>query len=262
MGGLVAFQTAKIDDHDLKLNISQTFSLIIIPVLLIIIVFLLINNISRKYYENISGVLEEQVKIQVNHYERIEELNDDLRGFKHDYNNHLLCLRSMLDTQSYNEAAEYIANLSDSFPVLCKNFDTGNHIADALFEEKSALCTKKSITFEYGGYIPETRIEAVDLCILLSNLLDNAIEACGKINENGERSIKITSDFKNGHLYIKVSNSVHEYVKILHNSIPTTKEDKSNHGFGLMNINRVVEKYNGIIKMKCEDNTFFTEILL
>jgi sensor histidine kinase YesM len=261
-GGLSASQNAVIDDYELKLAISQIFTLLIIPILLIIIMFLFFNSVSHKFYENISKILERQVEIQVKHYEQIEQLNSDLRGFKHDYNNHTLCLKSMLDAKCYDEAAEYLENLTGSFPDIERKFNTGNYIADALFDEKNAVCENSGIAFDCKGIIPSTKINAVDLCIVLSNLLDNAIDACMKIDEADSKKVNVAVDYKNDFLLIKVSNTVHETVKIHNNFIQTSKEDKSNHGFGLMNINRIVEKHKGDLKMSCENKVFSVEIVL
>ena len=262
LSGFIAFQNMRIADYETQIVLLRVFSLAIIPVLIMMVIFLIVNSVLRRISEDTSASLKKQVEMQVKHYEQIEKKNADLRGFKHDYKNHMLCLKSMLESQSCAEAVEYIENLGDFFPIIPKNFDTGNYIADALFDEKNTLCIQKDISLECKGIIPFGRIGAVDLCTLLSNLLDNAIEACEKITQPADRKIKAVLDFKNEHLFISISNTVHEQVRIRNNFISTTKENKAVHGIGLMNIQRVVEKYGGNLKMQCSDETFKTEIVV
>jgi sensor histidine kinase YesM len=259
MGGLISVQAAETDAYELKLTFSQIFTILITPSLVVVLIILLINSVSRKYYENISRLLENQVKRQIKYYEQLEEKNNDLRAFKHDYQNHIQCIKYTLESDSTEDALEYIESLNYSFEETQKKFNTGNYIADALFDEKNIICENAGITFKHTGAIPITYIKVVDLCILLFNLLDNAIEACSKITD-GEKSIKSFSDYKSNHLNILITNTVSEPVKILNNYILSTKSDKSNHGFGLMNIQRIVKKYDGRMKMTCENNVFLTEI--
>ena len=235
-------------------------------VLLVVFInaYLVIKSISQKHYKNISVTLENQVKTQIEHYKQINAMNKDLRKFKHDYNNHMLCLKSMIELKELDEAAKYIEALGDFLPGT-DNFNTGNYIADALLEEKNTACIQKDISFECSGIIPYGRMSPVDLCILLANLLDNAIESCEKcekINGSGNKKIKAVFDFKNDHLFISLSNSVCEQVKIHNNFITTTKKNASAHGFGLMNIHRVVNKYDGDLKMYCDNKIFNVEVVL
>ncbi len=260
-GLLLSLQNVRTDFYETKQVLSQLLFLLIIPAFLIIIVFLLINSISRRYHENISSVLESQVRRQIKHYDEAERLNSDLRAFKHDYDNHISCLKFAIETQGSEAALEYINNLNYAYKETQKKFDTGNYIADALFNEKNSICEKAGISFEHTGVIPATCINDVDLCILLFNLLDNAIEACKRI-ENGERIIRASTNYKNDLFNIKISNTVNEPVKIYNNYIASTKDNKSNHGFGLMNIHRIVNKYDGKIKMDCEDGFFTSNIIL
>ncbi|MCL2078160.1 MAG: GHKL domain-containing protein [Oscillospiraceae bacterium] len=257
-GGLAASQIDEIFHIELRAPFLIFFTLINILILLITTISLLFNSVSRKYYENISSILDLQLKKQIRHYEQIEELNSDLRAFKHDYNNHMLCLKSMIESQNNIEALKYIEDLTSSFKETQKTFDTGNSIADALLNEKNDICIKNGITYEHDGHIPPSGITAVDLCILLFNMLDNAIEACEKIT-NGAKEIKTVSDFKNNYFYIKASNTTKEPVKIQNNFIPSTKPG---HGFGLTNIRRVAEKYDGSIKLNCDGGLFQIEAVL
>ncbi|WP_374937176.1 ATP-binding protein [Bacillus clarus] len=102
-----------------------------------------------------------------------------------------------------------------------------------------------------------------DLCIILGNALDNAIEACKKVLDMNRRFIHIHIFRKKVYLIIKITNSraterfVHEK-KLFH----TTKEDKINHGFGLQNINKTVQKYDGHLHIKTTDNTFYLSIIM
>ena len=92
------------------------------------------------------------------------------------------------------------------------------------------------------------------MVILLSNILDNAIEACEKIE--GKKTIRISSVLNKQTWVFTVKNPSSENIDICNNHIITSKEDKSIHGFGIMNIEKVVKNYNGMIKFSCENNEF------
>jgi len=260
-GGLAASHLVVFSNPEVNRFLPQFFTVISVLVLVITTMVLLINCVSRNYYENISYILNRQFKKQIEHYKQLEELNSDLRGFKHDYKNHMLCIKSMIEQQGNEDALEYMENLTATFNEKQRKFDTGNYIADSLFSEKSIICEKKGISFEHKGVILQDCIEDIDICIILSNILDNAIDACEKIDD-GTKKIKIVTDFKLNCLYIKATNTVSGFVDIQKDFIHSTKSDKANHGFGLINVKRAVDKYNGELKMLCKDGLFTTEIIL
>ncbi len=225
------------------------------------IIYLIFNSVSNKYNEKITSILKQQFDIQVNHYKTIEEKNTAIKKFKHDYRNHMFCLSSMLNSKSYQEASQYISNLSNSFNISNNiEFITGNYIADAILNEKSIICQDNNIVLSQKGIFPSDIIDNVDMCILLSNALDNAIEACIMVSSE-EKHINVVSDKNNNNFFLKITNSS-KPVQIINNHIYTTKDDSSAHGFGLLNMKQIAEKYNGDIKLLYENNIFTVQFIL
>jgi sensor histidine kinase regulating citrate/malate metabolism len=119
-----------------------------------------------------------------------------------------------------------------------------------------------NINFQHDITLPEKlHVSDVDLSIIIGNLLDNAVEACEKI-EKEERYINLRISYGYGKIDIIMKNSSINKIDIVSNHIDTTKLNKKNHGHGLENIKKTVEKYNGYFKIYNLNNEFITEILL
>lgn len=246
-------QTIIYDTTNLKLKILVIK--LLAPILSIcwaaIFISLIFNVISKKYQSDINAILKQQVDSQLYHYNQLEKINTEIRSFKHDYINHIKCIRSMLSNKEYDDLQDYLNSLSSSFPTSSFIYETGNYIADAILTEKQ-VNSPDDISIKFDGVIP-TNIDNTDLCIILSNALDNAIEACYSCDN--DKTINVYSGFKHGYFILKIKNPTVN--NIADGKMATTKTDKTNHGFGLANIKRIVHKYNGYISTSCENN-FFT----
>lgn len=249
-------QTINYDNSniDLKIFLIKLFSLLLIICISIIMVSLLFNVISKKYQNDINSMLKKQVGSQIYHYKQFEKINTEIRSFKHDYINHMKCMSSMLSNGEYAELSDYICNLSASFPTVSYLFETGNYIADAILTEKQ-ISSPDDISIKFEGVVP-TFIDNTDLCIILSNALDNAVEAC--ILCSGNKVIEVYSSIKHGYFVLKIKNpTINDIEK---SKLATTKSDTVNHGFGLFNIRRTVKKYSGHVSTSCEKNIFTLNI--
>ncbi len=216
------------------------------------LVSLLFSIASKKYFSDINKLLENQIQTQIRYYEDRERTYAEIRRFKHDYINHINCIRSMLKAERYDEISEYLGNITDMLPANKISFNTGNFISDAILSDKQNSVKEENITIEFDGTIP-TSINKADLCIILGNAIDNAIEAC--LTLEGEKKITIYGGFNHSYFILTISNPTEKNEK--YNIFPfTTKSDKSEHGFGLMNIKSVVDKYNGYMKIDNKDNVF------
>ena len=136
-------------------------------------------------------------------------------------------------------------------------YDTGNFITDALLNAKFQEAEKVNTEIVLNGSIPAEQINDVDMVILLSNLLDNAIEACSQIV--GNKKIVIDSALGKQMWCIEVRNPVKINITIIKNHIDTSKENKATHGYGLMNIERVTKHYNSILKLICMNKEFIAK---
>lgn len=149
--------------------------------MIITVLFFIIKDISKKHLQNTSELLEQQVKIQLEHYETLTQLNKEFHSFRHDYRNHMHCIRSLFDTENYSEAAAYINKLTDDFDPELIFIDSGNKIADAILTSKICAAQNSKIDFQFERTF-FSDISPVEICTILSNGIDNAIEACLNID--------------------------------------------------------------------------------
>ena len=247
------------DNELFRIKSNLIFVVINISFVTAIIIYLLIYTISNKYLEYNSHLLENQIRQQIIHYEKIYEMSSRLASFRHDYKNHMICINSFISDNDIEKLKEYVQELSDNYSSDEVKIISGNKVADAVLTAKYEEAAKSDISFSYEGIISE-KITPVDTCIIFSNALDNAIEACEKVTPKEKRYIRIKCAVLNNVQIIHIENSVANDINIEDNMIKTSKNDKEFHGFGLTNIRRALKHYNADITMTCEDNKFVLEI--
>lgn len=208
-------------------------------------------------------ILANQIENQVEYYEKIERIYGEFRSFRHDFKNHILCLRSLIASNNIDRAVDYLNDIEKMSSVEKKQFNTGNIIIDALMNDKSEKAKKANTAITFRGYVPTIGISNADLCVIIANAVDNAIEACAKDTGDSQKTISIESDFKQGYFFFKISNPIFDEVNIKgKNKLVTSKKDKQNHGFGVANIMNTVEKYDGSADISTENDTFVLDIQL
>lgn len=222
-----------------------------------IIISLLVNVIARQHFRSTTAMLQNQVEIQIRHYDKLEKLNNEMRSFRHDYTNHLYSLLSLIKMDEPQEAVEYIEKLLLTKHTSHMEFCTGNKLADAILTDKSDLLPE-NITIDYQGIIPPA-FDNLDLCVILSNSLDNAIEACGYLDSAGV--ITISAMQRQGYFVLTITNPTVNNGSF--SDIPaTSKSDPENHGMGLTNISDIVRKYDGQMQVHCKDQVFELSLIL
>ena len=229
----------------------------LLVICLIIIVFsLLINVASKNYYTALSALLEKQVAVQIDHYEKLEKLNSDMRTFRHDYINHLNSINALIGEGCFSDAQDYIAKLTESTHRNEAVFLTGNRLADAILTDKSDSC-KDHADIVFDGCITD-KIDNSDICIILANALDNAAEACQKCAERSR--ITIASQIRQGYWAMTMKNPTVSADS--EGLMKTSKKDERNHGFGLISIEQTVKKYDGTMAVSIKDGVFELSVVL
>lgn len=236
-------------------NIINFSAVLIVPIFMVLIIYLLFNCISKQYFENISLLMEKQVEQQVEHYKKINKLTDDLREFRHDYKNHMICLQSLLNNKQYDEALSYVKSITNQEILDSNKFFSGNQIADAILTDKNELAQKNNCKIIFDGSVSD-EISVSNLCTILSNALDNSIEACSKIDSDETQIIDVKCVASELIQIIRISNP-----NLDNNAVTeTSKADRKNHGFGLSNIRRTVERMDGQMIISSQYPTFMLEI--
>ena len=217
------------------------------------------NNQSylRKNYEDSCN--EYQKKIMNKQIEEVQNIYMIMRGWRHDYHNHLQSIKAHIKLEQYEEVIKYLNDLEVDLKDVSNLVETGNVELDAILNAKISLALNHQIKVDYKAAVPEKlTVKNIDLCVLLGNLIDNAVEACDLMSE--KKFIRLYIGVFKSQLYISVTNSTKELIRKLDDEYITTK--RGNHGHGLKRINNIVNKYDGFINRKNEPGVFVTEIML
>ncbi len=196
------------------------------------------------------------------HYIEVENIYKQMRGFKHDYHNHIQVMKAYLELNKYDEMEKYLDELDGDLLDIDKVLKTGNLMVDAILNTKLSIALSKDIKINAKATVPkDIHIADLDLCTVIGNLMDNAITATEKFENVEERFIRVYIREMKGQLYISVTNSVGGEIKKVGLQYLTTKLGK-NHGFGLKRIDSIVNKYSGFINRQHEPGVFATEVIL
>jgi sensor histidine kinase regulating citrate/malate metabolism len=195
------------------------------------------------------------------HYAEVENMYAQMRGWRHDYRNHIQTMKSYAAEGDLDAVCRYLDELDTDLKTVDTAVKTGNKMADAILNSKISLARAKHIRVIADAHIPVTlKVSELDLCAVIGNLFDNAIEASLALPEE-QRLIRIYMDMKNTQLYMSFTNATAAKKRQKQNGrFRTTKGD--GHGFGLMRIDSIVERYGGYLSRNSEDGAFTTELLL
>lgn len=218
----------------------------------------LYNMIDRRIERFQSELIEKQVR-------EIQNMYRQVRGWRHDYRNHINNMKIQLSQENYDGLSDYLNELADDLDTVDTVIKTGNVMADAILNSKLNVAEKMNVQLNVKANVPEMLpMSDVELCSVLGNMLDNAVEACGTLPEE-ERFMRVYIGKLKGQLYLSVQNSAGK-VRKEKGSYLSTKEDASSstklHGYGLFRIDRVAKKYGGYVNRQNEEGIFATEIMI
>lgn len=202
-----------------------------------------------------------QSELLATHYAEVENMYRQARGWRHDYRNHIQVLTSYAEMGELESLKTYLHELSIDLNSVDTVLKTGNKMTDVILNSKISLAKSRNITVRADAHVPVSLTTSeIDLCIIMGNLFDNAIEACMQLPEE-ERLIRIYMDMKNTQLYMSFTNTTaQKKQKKEDGKFRTTKGQ--GHGYGLVRVDTIVERNQGYINRNSEDGAFTTEILL
>lgn len=221
-----------------------------------VIMFLLMQYISaREKQLNQLQLLQERNKEKMQAYHELSASNEFQKRALHDYENQLNCIQGLLKEKQYDKVQEYTDKLTYSIRGGTDVVNVHNSVINVILNQKYHLAEERGIAilFEVNN-LSKIWLEEQDLVILISNLFDNAIEACEK-SEDKIIHIKLVKEQKE--IVLSIKNTVGEPVDIESGLIHTSKKDKHKHGIGLRNVQMVLEKYDGIGMMRYEKGWFY-----
>ena len=225
-----------------------------------VLIFAVVELFRRKFYNLIDHRIErfqsELIEKQVN---EIQNMYRQVRGWRHDYRNHIQNMKILLSENNYAKLDSYLDELAEDLNTVDTVIKTGNVMADAVLNSKLSVAEKLDIKTTVKVQIPsDIPLTDVELCAVLGNLLDNAAEACEKLDAK-ERFLRVYISKLKGQFYISVQNAAGRINKI-DGVYRSTKEGE--HGYGLFRIDRIAKKYGGYVNRQNEEGVFATEIML
>lgn len=200
-----------------------------------------------------------------NHFfytKNIEEMVNTMKAQRHDFNNFISTLLGLIQLEKYDEAKKYILSLTDEVAAVNDVADNQNPVITALINIKNERVKSNNIAFDYSIDLPfRLTIKDIDITVILGNLIDNAIEACQKI-EKEKRRIYLEINTNKDMLIIKIINNKTNQEVLQKTKRFTSKVNRKDHGFGLYNIQQIVKKNNGIINIEDVGDEFKVKIAL
>lgn len=192
-------------------------------------------------------------------FEEIQNVYHEMRGWRHDYKNHIQVLKIYVESREWDNALTYISQMNEDLTSIDHVIKTGNVMADAIVNSKVSLAKKKNIRLDVTAKVPEELpISDVEFCVIFGNLMDNAIEACEKIDVSEERFIRIYIGQFKKQFYLSVTNATNQKKRVRR----YFSMKGEGHGFGLYRIDKLVKEKNGYLNRKDEPGVFATEIML
>lgn len=179
---------------------------------------------------------------------------------RHDANNQILYVEQMLREKQYDSLEEYFTQVKETLSPAMEMADYGNELINAILWSKCEIAKREGLFMEIQVMVPPSiPVKGYHICSLLGNLIDNAIE--------GSRGVKaprihITIQMKQSYLYCCVRNRVDRDVLRDNPNLFTTKEDASNHGFGIWTVKKIVEKYHGMVDFSVREGEFLATAML
>ena len=179
---------------------------------------------------------------------------------RHDMKNHIIALSALCRNKEWEKIDSYLKNM-ESIALEAGGDATGNRAVDALLYQKRKRAEEKGIRWECDVQMPKgCCINEFDLCVLFGNLLDNALEACGRMQGDQCRFLDIQARTVKKCFLLQVKNSMDRMEKCADGF--THKVDSPEHGIGLLNVRDVVNKYDGMVNIEAEKGIFLISILM
>lgn len=195
------------------------------------------------------------------HYREVENMYRQIRGWRHDYRNHIQMMKVLAANGDMDALKVYLDELDTDLNTVDTVVKTGNPMADAILNSKISLARSRNIPTQVDAHIPvKLKMSELDLCCIIGNLFDNAMEASLALPEE-KRMIRVYMDMKGTQLYISFTNfTAAKKLSKVGKGFKTSKGE--GHGFGLVRIDDIVSRYDGYLSRNSEDGAFTTEILI
>lgn len=265
---LIIYRLVAINNKLNRLNITILIVISVLTLISGIYFFIIIKKLIYNYtikYEN--KLIRENISKDYNYYLDIKQQQDRVRELYHDIRNHMIVIKDLSSKADLNGIKTYVETIECSYDKYKDGgyvYDSGNMILDSILNNKSSVCKEKNIDLTVDiDFSQSDFMDMVDICIIFSNIIDNAIEACDKIKDDKIRKeIVIKSRYIDTFCVVSIENSkINELIET-QGAIKTSKKDSFIHGIGLKNVENTVKKYFGEIIVRHTEKRFSLKIMI
>ncbi len=262
---LIAFlytlvMASSVHSTSLLTTILSIFSAFTVMILMLILCRIMIQANNQEVLKEKLFWSENLQTLQLDYYNSIKEKSKETRQIRHDLKDQLETVKKLVNKnteESIETATDILNELNNKVDSTSFHFYTENLIVNTIIGIKIEECKNTNIQWDVKLDLPETipSIENIDLNCLFINLLNNAVEACLKL-DGTKTQIVVRATTKSNYLIIKIENTFKEITTNPDGKLITTKNDKNNHGVGTILIENIAKKYNGFYEVNTENDIF------
>lgn len=244
-------------------DFSLQLGVIMIGMAVLIIVYSNTYMKEKARSEAYARTIEAQYRQQSYYMENLERLIYQLKAERHDFNHHLGVIYGLLECREIDDVRDYTKKLVNAAAAFHSIVNLPHYpIVRAMLNYKLSAVKEKQIPLKINVNLPgELKLNQFDLTVVLGNLLDNAMEACAMVEEKN-RYIDLNIRYQPDYLVARIENPLSEEPVFPEGKNPTTKKDAANHGFGLKNIEYLVNKHHGLLKIERENGAYVVNVAL
>lgn len=266
LGGLTAslLLLSQIISEDFVWNTVNVI-LFVIPSIVFAVLFLIMgglliyNNSAKQHFQEMTIVNQKLLETKERYYQELLRNEEETRRFRHDMSSHLVCLKKLLEENKVQEAENYLETMGGTLRELSVKHQTGNLLVNAIVNDVSGRYA--GVALDWKGHLPkQMQMSDMDVCVIFSNLLENAFLAASACEKNG--TVEVTIKRAGGALAITMENDMAQPIEEKEGKFITQKADKKNHGYGTQNVRDCVEKNAGTVEFKYTENRFTVDMVL
>lgn len=243
-------------------SVKYIDNLIDFGVIMLILIYIIITVYDKRLLQLENKLLKQKSELEYESYISLQQQEEDINKLYHDIGNHMDTIKVLIHKGNTEEALNYSNTLSSKYSEIRSEYYCNNKIINAILLQKLKVCKENGIQYDYNLQIPnELSIAEIDLMSVLSNLMDNAIEACGRMK--GNRQIDISISKVGDYLAVQVNNSFDSNLyKEDKNGKRTWKTNKKHHGYGVKIVKEIVERYEGKSSFEYKENNYKAMVML
>ena len=263
--GVTQYIMNAILSHDVYTMRQASIVSFLVLLLFFLVFSLLLLTISSRDQERAQRlVLQQTDRLMEKNYQMLhQDLQENAKRL-HDFHHHLQAILGLAEQAGDQKTEEYVQSLLDVSYRDVRMCSCGNDIIDAVINCSAAEAARSHIDFQYNVELSSSlsQISPIDLCAVLGNQVENALDACRKIPDSQRRFIQVSIRQNKSFVVIQVINSAYRNPFTADGRLVTNKEDSEFHGLGLKSIQDTVDKYNGYLTNSYENHQFQSEALL